>query len=120
MYDVSVANGHVRHYSDDHTETGVIGVAISHVFCAIKRVAFFFFLSFTFTLNSTSNITRISTMNQPTQQVDVVATLDSIHQLLKDDSKVKVAVVDTDGVLRGKVMHKTKFLQIVDDGFGTF
>ncbi|KAI8340228.1 hypothetical protein BC941DRAFT_419850 [Chlamydoabsidia padenii] len=52
------------------------------------------------------------------QQNDTVATLDNIKDLLSDDDKVKVAVVDTDGVLRGKVMHKTKFLQIVDDGFG--
>lgn len=46
------------------------------------------------------------------------ATHDNIEQLLANDNKVKVAVVDTDGLLRGKVMHKDKFLQIIADGFG--
>jgi glutamine synthetase len=46
------------------------------------------------------------------------ATNDNIEQLLANDNKVKVAVVDTDGLLRGKVMHKDKFLQIIADGFG--
>ncbi|ORE08064.1 glutamine synthetase/guanido kinase [Rhizopus microsporus var. microsporus] len=45
-------------------------------------------------------------------------TLDNIHQELESDIKVKVAAVDIDGVLRGKVMHKDKFLNIVKDGFG--
>ena len=33
-------------------------------------------------------------------------------------SKVKVAVTDIDGVLRGKVMHRDKFLSALDGGFG--
>jgi len=33
-------------------------------------------------------------------------------------AKVKLAICDIDGVLRGKVIHKNKFLSIVDDGFG--
>ncbi|KAI8340919.1 hypothetical protein BC941DRAFT_392655 [Chlamydoabsidia padenii] len=49
---------------------------------------------------------------------DNTVTLDNIEQLLEGDNKVKVAVVDTDGLLRGKVMHKNKFLQIIEDGFG--
>ncbi|MBF0278108.1 MAG: glutamine synthetase [SAR324 cluster bacterium] len=32
--------------------------------------------------------------------------------------KVKVAVTDIDGILRGKYIHKEKFLSIVDGGFG--
>ena len=32
--------------------------------------------------------------------------------------KVKVAITDIDGVLRGKVMNIDKFLSIVNDGFG--
>ena len=32
--------------------------------------------------------------------------------------KVKVAVTDMDGVLRGKVMHRDKFLSALDGGFG--
>ena len=33
-------------------------------------------------------------------------------------TKVKVAVTDIDGILRGKVMHKEKFLASVQSGFG--
>jgi hypothetical protein len=33
-------------------------------------------------------------------------------QQLANDGKVKVAGIDVDGVLRGKVMHKDKFLSI--------
>ncbi|MBN4061808.1 MAG: glutamine synthetase [Flavobacteriales bacterium] len=32
--------------------------------------------------------------------------------------KVKLAIADIDGVLRGKVMAKDKFLSVVEDGFG--
>ncbi|KAI9495070.1 hypothetical protein BDB00DRAFT_815739 [Zychaea mexicana] len=45
-------------------------------------------------------------------------TLDNIHQVLKDDKRVKIATVDIDGVLRGKLMHKEKFLQVIESGFG--
>src|SRR5688572_14700594 len=33
-------------------------------------------------------------------------------------TRVKVAVSDTDGVLRGKYLHKQKFLSAVESGFG--
>tara|TARA_R110000737_G_C14262294_1_gene428773 strand:- start:152 stop:367 length:216 start_codon:yes stop_codon:yes gene_type:complete len=33
-------------------------------------------------------------------------------------SKVKVAIVDIDGVLRGKFMHRDKFLSALESGFG--
>ena len=34
------------------------------------------------------------------------------------EGKVKLAVCDIDGILRGKVISKNKFLSIVNDGFG--
>ena len=42
----------------------------------------------------------------------------SLEQLLKHDTKVKVAGVDIDGILRGKLMSKKKFLSIAESGFG--
>ena len=45
-------------------------------------------------------------------------TVDSLPTLLEHDTKVKVAGVDIDGVLRGKLMAKKKFLSIAKDGFG--
>jgi len=35
-----------------------------------------------------------------------------------DAQKVKVAIADIDGVLRGKYIHKEKFLSVIDSGFG--
>lgn len=45
-------------------------------------------------------------------------TVDKLPELLKDDISVKVAGLDVDGVLRGKLMQKKKFLSIAKDGFG--
>ncbi len=45
-------------------------------------------------------------------------SLDSLEKLLEQDDSVKVAGVDIDGVLRGKLMSKKKFLGIAKDGFG--
>lgn len=39
-------------------------------------------------------------------------------EILKNDDRVQVAGVDSDGQLRGKVMAKEKFLSILDSGFG--
>jgi glutamine synthetase len=47
-----------------------------------------------------------------------IITADSLPKLLENDTKVKVAGVDVDGVLRGKLMAKKKFLSIAKDGFG--
>ncbi|KAE8377366.1 hypothetical protein BDV26DRAFT_263690 [Aspergillus bertholletiae] len=47
-----------------------------------------------------------------------MATLENLSSLLADDIKVKVAGVDCDGILRGKVMSKEKFLGIAEKGFG--
>ena len=49
---------------------------------------------------------------------DVQVTLENLDDILKDDNAVKVAGCDIDGVLRGKLMAKHKFLQIAKDGFG--
>jgi hypothetical protein len=43
---------------------------------------------------------------------------EELEILLQGDNKVKVAGIDADGVLRGKVMSKDKFLSAVKAGFG--
>jgi glutamine synthetase len=45
-------------------------------------------------------------------------TPDSLPELLKNDTAVKVAGIDVDGMLRGKLMAKKKFLSIAKEGFG--
>ncbi|MBB6458959.1 glutamine synthetase family protein [Flammeovirga kamogawensis] len=47
-------------------------------------------------------------------------TKQEIIDLLEDSrhTKVKVAIVDIDGVLRGKYMHINKFISSLDSGFG--
>ena len=45
-------------------------------------------------------------------------TVENLPQILSDDSAVKVAGVDIDGMLRGKLMSKNKFLSIAESGFG--
>ncbi|EXJ85263.1 glutamine synthetase [Capronia epimyces CBS 606.96] len=47
-----------------------------------------------------------------------IATNMNISELLQNDSKVKVAGIDSDGVLRGKLMSKDKFLASLGHGFG--
>jgi glutamine synthetase len=49
---------------------------------------------------------------------EVEVTLDNLANILAHDISVKVAGVDVDGVLRGKLMAKKKFLSIAEDGFG--
>jgi glutamine synthetase len=49
---------------------------------------------------------------------DTEVTLDSLAHILQHDISVKVAGVDIDGMLRGKLMAKSKFLSIAKDGFG--
>ncbi|ORY06323.1 glutamine synthetase/guanido kinase [Basidiobolus meristosporus CBS 931.73] len=41
-----------------------------------------------------------------------------VNELLKGDERVKVAGIDINGVLREKIMVKTKFLSMLYDGFG--
>ncbi|GAA6028010.1 hypothetical protein JCM8097_001828 [Rhodosporidiobolus ruineniae] len=45
-------------------------------------------------------------------------TLDDIKRELEHDDRVQVAGVDVDGILRGKIMAKDKFLSAAKDGFG--
>lgn len=45
-------------------------------------------------------------------------TVETLPDLLANDIKVKVAGLDCDGILRGKVMSKEKFLGIAQKGFG--
>lgn len=45
-------------------------------------------------------------------------TLESITAELKKDQCVKLAGVDVDGVLRGKLVSKKKFLSVAGEGFG--
>ncbi|KAH8895340.1 glutamine synthetase/guanido kinase [Thozetella sp. PMI_491] len=46
------------------------------------------------------------------------STVEEIEALLANDTKVRVAGVDADGVLRGKIMAKDKFLGSIKCGFG--
>jgi glutamine synthetase len=45
-------------------------------------------------------------------------TVEQLPQLLENDTKVKLAGVDVDGILRGKLVSKKKFLSVAKDGFG--
>ena len=47
-----------------------------------------------------------------------VSQIERITQELRDDKRVKVAGVDCDGILRGKIMAKDKFLSSITTGFG--
>lgn len=49
---------------------------------------------------------------------DLEVTAENVAEILKSDTKVKVAGVDVDGILRGKLMKKDKFLSIITEGFG--
>lgn len=45
-------------------------------------------------------------------------TAADLPELLKHDTGVKVGGVDVDGIIRGKLMSKKKFLSIAESGFG--
>lgn len=45
-------------------------------------------------------------------------TVEELEVLLKNDEKVQVGGTDIDGVLRGKIMKKSKFLGALKEGFG--
>lgn len=49
---------------------------------------------------------------------DPKVTSSNVAHILQNDRRVKVAGVDVDGILRGKLMRKEKFLSIVTEGFG--
>jgi glutamine synthetase len=45
-------------------------------------------------------------------------TLENLAEALEHDTKIKLAGVDVDGILRGKLVSKKKFLSVAKDGFG--
>lgn len=45
-------------------------------------------------------------------------TAESLPDLLANDTKVKLGGVDVDGIMRGKLVSKKKFLSIATSGFG--
>lgn len=45
-------------------------------------------------------------------------THQNLASILEHDNKIKVAGIDVDGVLRGKIIAKSKFLSSAKDGFG--
>ncbi len=45
-------------------------------------------------------------------------TVDDLPKLLKTDDRVKLAGVDVDGIQRGKIVSKAKFLSVATAGFG--
>lgn len=45
-------------------------------------------------------------------------TAESLPKLLESDTRVKLAGIDVDGILRGKLVSKKKFLSIAAEGFG--
>lgn len=45
-------------------------------------------------------------------------TAGSLPELLENDTRVKLAGIDVDGMLRGKLVSKKKFLSIAAEGFG--
>lgn len=45
-------------------------------------------------------------------------TLDSLPALLEHDTSVKLAGLDADGILRGKLVSKKKFLSVAAGGLG--
>lgn len=48
-----------------------------------------------------------------------MATVESILKALKEDTKIKLAAIDADGVLRGKLISKDKFVSSIKaDGLG--
>ncbi|KFY00789.1 hypothetical protein V490_01207 [Pseudogymnoascus sp. VKM F-3557] len=49
---------------------------------------------------------------------ETVVTLENVAKILENDTKVKVAGIDVDGQLRGKLMSKKKFLGVAKEGFG--
>ena len=56
-------------------------------------------------------------MNDTSRQLQQQASvLEEIRE--SDTTKVKVAVADIDGILRGKYMHRDKFFSAVESGFG--
>lgn len=45
-------------------------------------------------------------------------TVETLPSILADDNAVKLAGIDVDGILRGKLVSKKKFLSVAKSGFG--
>jgi len=45
-------------------------------------------------------------------------TVETLPKVLENDTKVKLAGIDVDGILRGKLVSKKKFLSVAESGFG--
>lgn len=45
-------------------------------------------------------------------------SLEGLRDDLQHDESVKVGGIDVDGIIRGKLMEKSKFLSIAEEGFG--
>ncbi|KAH7161183.1 hypothetical protein EDB81DRAFT_714381 [Dactylonectria macrodidyma] len=57
-------------------------------------------------------------MASSTPPSDGPVTVENLASVLQNDAMVKLAGVDVDGILRGKLISKKKFLSIATDGFG--
>ncbi|CAG8647503.1 3076_t:CDS:2, partial [Paraglomus occultum] len=53
-----------------------------------------------------------------TSTEQVPQTYEDVERLLENDQRVKIAGADVDGILRGKVLAKSKFLSTLREGFG--
>jgi len=70
------------------------------------------------TSSSESDSPPVSSPDITTSRTTFASKVDQFTALLESDVRVKVAGVDLDGILRGKVMVKSKFLSILESGFG--
>ena len=57
-------------------------------------------------------------MPNPAVSSNSPISIESLPRVLENDTKVKVAGIDIDGILRGKLISKKKFLSVAEDGFG--
>lgn len=57
-------------------------------------------------------------MSSSSRNETIEPTLANLPTILEHDNKVKVAGIDVDGQLRGKIISKSKFLSIASTGFG--
>lgn len=59
----------------------------------------------------------MSLSKKPSKDFETL-TLENLEEALQHDTKIKLAGVDIDGILRGKLVSKKKFLSVAKDGFG--
>lgn len=63
---------------------------------------------------------KMSNLLSPSSEGNAIETLtlDNLEEALAKDTKIKLAGVDIDGILRGKIVSKKKFLSVAKSGFG--